>query len=159
MATTATPEKAEKELKFFLLDADAKAPTRAYSNAAGFDLYAKKSTRLTGRGVRIIDTGIAVVFPKGTHGQIESRSSLCIKPGFITVGGVIDSDYTGEIKVLVRKLTSRAIWINKGDRFAQLVIHQDVENLKVKVQNGAVPKYLHNPNDRGDCGLGSTGTT
>ena len=70
----------------------------------------------------MVRTGISVEIPPGHVGLIRDRSGLAAKHGVFVLGGVIDSDYTGEVKVLLSKAGEGALNIQPGDRVAQLVI-------------------------------------
>uniref|UniRef100_A0A672TKC3 Deoxyuridine 5'-triphosphate nucleotidohydrolase n=1 Tax=Strigops habroptila TaxID=2489341 RepID=A0A672TKC3_STRHB len=76
------------------------APYRATPDAAGLDLYALQMHRLNTRGTCVIDTDIGAYIPSGYFGLIAPRSSLAIK-GIQILGCIIDSDYQGEIKVIL----------------------------------------------------------
>tara|TARA_B100000902_G_C27058417_1_gene787813 strand:- start:360 stop:761 length:402 start_codon:yes stop_codon:yes gene_type:complete len=93
-------------------------PTRGSEGAAGLDLYTPKAYHLK-EGLHLIPLGIKIALPAGHYGQLLCRSSLAIK-GCSVEGGVIDQDYRGEVKLLLR--TRREMNINAGDRVAQMVI-------------------------------------
>ena len=86
-----------------------------------------------------------------TYGKIEGRSGRAVRNGIIIGGGVIDSDYTGEIKVILINTGNQPFVINKGDRIAQLIIQQHMLNPQFE-------KVESLPNtERGENGFGSTG--
>src|SRR5690606_22462953 len=87
-------------------------PTRSTQNSAGYDLYSDETIILQPNQTQAIKTGIACQFPKGTYGDIKSRSSYALKGLEITTG-TIDEDYTGEIKVVMKNATNKPIQINK----------------------------------------------
>ena len=104
---------------------DAILPQKATSGAAAFDLYACEDCNL---GIRTtwytpIRTGIAMEIPPGYFGKIYPRSGLCARNAVDVGAGVIDSDYRGEIKVLLINHKIEEVRISKGDRIAQIVIH------------------------------------
>ncbi len=81
---------------------DSIVPVRATPCAAAFDLYAYEDTIITGgAGNIMVSTGVAVQLPRGTYGRIAMRSGLAAREHLSVSAGVIDRDYTGEIKVLV----------------------------------------------------------
>ena len=127
-------------------------PVRSTSGAAGYDLFSTDSyVVLPGRRV-VVSTGISVQLPQGTYGRIAPRSGLAVKHGLDTLAGVIDPDYTGEIKVVLQNLdTQQPFVIRAGYRIAQLIL----ENFTI-AEVMEVP--LEEPTtDRGAAGFGSTG--
>ena len=98
-------------------------PEYATAGAAGLDLYACLDTPMelaAGDGV-LIATGIAVAIPRGHVGLIRDRSSLAAQ-GVLTVAGVIDSDYRGEVLVAMRNAETTPALIQPGQRVAQMLI-------------------------------------
>jgi len=130
---------------------NAQLPVRSSSDAAGYDLFSTDSyVVLPGRRV-VVSTGISIQLPPGTYGRIAPRSGLAVKHGLDTLAGVIDPDYTGEVKVVLQNLDMHQPFvIRPGYRIAQLIL----ENYTVAEVNEteAVP-----PTERGDAGFGSTG--
>ena len=79
---------------------DAIIPTRASKESAGLDLYSSIDVDIDTNSIKIMNTKIRVSLPKNTYGSIRDKSSLEAKR-VLTLGGVIDSDYTGEIIVIM----------------------------------------------------------
>jgi len=100
---------------------DAKLPSKAHDTDAGFDLYAEKYSSISAGETRLIGTGIAMAIPRGYVGLIWDRSSMGVK-GLHRFGGVIDSDYRGEIKVCIHNASQESYTIGEGDKIAQLII-------------------------------------
>lgn len=100
-------------------------PQYATAGSAGCDLRAAVlEPRTLAPGDRAaIETGIAVAIPEGFEGQVRMRSGLALKQGLAALNapGTIDSDYRGEIKVIVANLGREPVTIARGDRIAQLV--------------------------------------
>jgi len=121
--------------------------------AAGYDLTADKDYAL-GPGDRArISTGLRLALPAGWLGRIEGRSGLAFNHGIYTFGGIIDSDYRGEIKVLLANSDKNTPFhIKKGDRIAQIVIQQHWHGIFEQRQQLS-------PTARGHNGFGSTGVT
>lgn len=144
----------EKNSKFQwqLTSSEAKVPLRGTDGSAGFDLCSIVNEIIPPRTRQWIPTGVAIAFPVGLVGFVWPRSGLAGK-GIDTSAGVIDSDYRGEIKVLLVNDSDLAFTLNKGDRIAQLII---VETLSPNV-NFTVVDCLSST-DRGTNGFGSTGT-
>ncbi len=114
---------------FRRLNEAAKIPTKATNGAAGYDLYADEDVLVAGgMGTVKVRTGISVRLPPGTYGRIAMRSGLAREEHLCVSAGVIDRDYRGEIGVLVFCTKTadggHSYWINKGERFAQLVIEK-----------------------------------
>jgi len=106
---------------FKRLSAKAIEPTRGTKNSAGLDLYACQTETLSIGEMRVLWTDIAMAIPKGWVGIIKDRSSMASK-GIYTHGGVIDSDYRGNIGVLLENTSDRECLIPEGARVAQLLI-------------------------------------
>jgi len=129
---------------------DAIYPTRGSAKSAGLDLYSNVDIVIKPWKSSLISTGISIRIPDGTYGRIASRSGLALKHNLEVGAGVIDGDYTGEVKVILRNFSDKQYDVKKNDRIAQLIItkyeHVDLDYL----DNDSV-------NDRGDGGFGSTG--
>ncbi len=114
------------EIKIKFLSDNIKMPEYATEGSAGMDLSAAiKKPVLVRPGERtLIPAGIALQIPKGYAGFVFARSGLALRQGLSLCNGVgvIDSDYTGEIKIGVVNLSNKEYTVNPGDRVAQLVI-------------------------------------
>ena len=135
-----------------MLDEDAKMPTRAHEDDAGYDLYSPQDYILMAGHNAVIDTGVHIQIPKGYVGFLKSKSGLNVHH-HITGEGVIDSGYTGSIKVkLYNNSTDMndTYEINKGDKIIQLVI-LPILTPKLELVN------MFEETDRGTGGFGSTG--
>ena len=129
-------------------------PQYATDGAAGMDIAAAVETPLElAPGARAaIPTGFCLAIPRGYEIQVRPRSGLAIKHG-VTVAnapGTIDSDYRGEVKVLLINLGQEAFTINRGDRIAQMVVAP-------VTQAGFSRVDQLDPTARGAGGFGSTG--
>jgi dUTP pyrophosphatase len=125
-------------------------PQRAHASDAGADLSSTETCEIYPGEQKLIDTGVAVKIPEGYGGFVFNRSSQGKKG--ITIPhsvGVIDSDYRGNIKVLLKNISGERYTINIGDRIAQLVIMP-------VLLCGFVDSW--NDTERGANGFGSTGT-
>jgi dUTP pyrophosphatase len=127
----------------------AKLPERAHASDAGADLFSIETCEIYPNQQKLIDTGIAIKIPRGFAGFIFNRSSQG-KRGIVIPHsvGVIDSDYRGNLKVLLKNNSEDPYKIQVGDRIAQLVI-QRVEL--------ATFYDAWNDTQRGTGGFGSTG--
>jgi dUTP pyrophosphatase len=128
----------------------ATTPTRGSAFAAGYDLYASKDTNVPAHGKVLVSTDISMACPEGTYGRIAPRSGLASKHFIDTGAGVIDSDYRGEVKVLLFNHAPEDFPIKHGDRIAQLVLERiyTPEIMEVTDLEESV---------RGAGGFGSTG--
>ena len=116
----------KEEIKVKLLNPEARLPTRGSDQAAGLDLYSTIETLVPPGESVLIKTGIAMELPTGTYGRIAPRSSLAIR-GIETGAGVVDRDFRGEVKVLLRNWSDDDLRVYKGDRVAQLVVERILE--------------------------------
>jgi len=107
-------------------DGAAGLPVKATSGSAGFDLLASNDEEITilpGQRA-LVPTGLVIELPDGYEAQIRPRSGLALKNGItlLNTPGTIDSDYRGEIKIIMVNLGEEAFRVGKGDRIAQMVI-------------------------------------
>ena len=113
------------KVKFKRLNNSAILPKFQTSDSAGADLSACLSEKITLKPMerKIIPLGFSMEIPEGFEAQIRARSGLAIKHGISIINGIgtIDSDYRGEIKVILINLGNETFAINRGDRIAQLV--------------------------------------
>jgi len=134
------------------LSAEARVPMKGTARAAGHDLYANKGTDVPARGQAIVGTGIAIGLPHDTYGRIAPGSSLAVKNRVTTNAGVIDSDYRGEVRVVLANLGDQPYRVEKGDRIAQRIIE--------KFDNRELQEVTQlDDTERGDQGFGSSDTT
>ena len=95
---------------------DSIIPTQASKRSAGLDLYSSVDVNIEVGSINKINTGICISLPENSYGSIRDKSSLAAK-GVLTLGGVIDSDYTGEIIVIMTSLIE-PIKVKKGQNVA-----------------------------------------
>lgn len=157
-------------------------PSFATSGSAGMDLHAAEEVELSGMGSEevelsgmgwrnngayvpsrsLVPTGIAVEIPNGYHGEIRPRSGLAFKHGITVLNspGTIDSDYRGEVFVLLINFGRYSYAIKPGDRIAQLVftpnVGRDTTPIHPAVMIAQEAEGL-SETERGDGGFGSTG--
>ena len=141
---------AEVPLLVRLATPAARLPYRASAGAAGYDLHSSFPARVPARGRAVVGTGLVVQVPPGTYGRIAPRSGLALKHGIDVGAGVIDSDYRGELCVVLFNHSDDAFDIVPGARIAQLVL-----------QRIATPEieqvFETEATARGAAGFGSTG--
>ena len=99
------------------------APTYATVGAAGMDVVAAEPLTLAPGARAAVATGFALAIPEGYEVQVRPRSGLALKHGVtcLNTPGTIDSDYRGEVKVILANLGAEPFAIARGDRIAQLV--------------------------------------
>jgi len=142
----------QPELGFIRLTENAIPPVRASSQAAGFDLSAAYDQVVPKRGKALIKTDLALIIPENCYGRIAPRSGLAAQH-FIDVGaGVIDRDYTGNVKVLLFNHSDIDFHVKQGNKIAQLIC----EVIKCPPLRELSIKDLENT-ERGKSGFGSTG--
>lgn len=129
-------------------------PEYKTEGSAGMDLYAniEKPKILKPLERALIPTGIFLSIPFGCEGQVRPRSGLALKHGITLANaiGTIDSDYRGEIKVILINLSNKDFVIDKGDRIAQLIFvkYEKVDFVEVNSLDNT---------ERGQGGFGHTG--
>lgn len=131
---------------------NAVVPVAATAGSAGFDLCSTEVAFIPPGGRRVVGTGLCVAIPNGMVGMVCSRSGLAAKHGVCVLNapGIIDSDYRGEVKVILMNLGESNFSINVGDRVAQMVFC-DYKSVKFDTVQ-TLPETV-----RGEGGLGSTG--
>jgi dUTP pyrophosphatase len=133
---------------FERLREDAIIPRYQTKGSVGLDLHSIEEAVILPGSSALIGTGLRINLPEGTEGQVRSRSGLAAKNSVFVLNspGTIDSDYRGEIKIILFNLGKEAFYVKKEDRIAQLVlapVHIEQELLL--------------DNTREDNGFGSTG--
>ena len=136
------------------LNKNIKLPTYKTSGSSGMDLvaYLKKKITINPGKIAIIPTGIAIAIPKNYEIQIRPRSGLAAKNGIsvLNTPGTVDSDYRGEIKIILINLSKKSFVVKSGDRIAQMILCPVAKGKLQEVKN--LPKTV-----RGKGGFGSTG--
>ena len=135
-------------------DKNIKLPTYKTSGSSGMDLVAYIKNKITidpGKTV-MIPTGNAVAIPKNYEIQIRPRSGLAAKKGIsvLNTPGTVDSDYRGEIIIILINLSKKSFVVKSGDRVAQMILCPVAKGKLQEVKN--LPKTV-----RGKGGFGSTG--
>lgn len=127
-------------------------PAYASAGAAGLDVVAAEAVTLPPGGRHAVATGFAIAIPAGFEVQVRPRSGLALKYGItcLNTPGTIDSDYRGEIKVILANLGQDPFEVVRGERIAQLV--------PAAVQPAVFEEVAQlDATDRGEGGFGSTG--
>jgi len=105
-----------------MMSEDAFEPRRATSGSAGYDLKSVQDVEIESGSREQVKTGVILEIPNGFYGQIKSRSGLTMKFGLDVAGGVIDSDYRGEIIVILCNNGKKKYKVSKGDSIAQIIV-------------------------------------
>jgi dUTP pyrophosphatase len=125
-------------------------PRRATHGSVGYDLFSIENVTVNPSELVCVSTGVAVKLPVGTYGRIASRSGFSVKYNTHVGAGVIDPDYTGEIKVVLYNVGTSSVNIKQFDRIAQLI-----------VEKCSTPQIIEvtalKETSRGQGGFGSTG--
>ena len=135
-------------------DKNIKLPAYKTSGSSGMDLvaYIKSKINIKPGKTAIVPTGIAVAIPRNYEIQIRPRSGLAAKKGIsvLNTPGTVDSDYRGEIKIILINLSKKLFVVKSGDRVAQMILCPVAKGKLKEVKN--LPKTV-----RGRDGFGSTG--
>ena len=141
----------------YWLDEGAHEPVRAHPMDAGLDLYANEDKLIQPHSFETVGTGLHMVIPEWYAGHVISRSGMNAHCG-ITSTGLIDSEYMGEIKVVLHNDDSHEYHVHRGDRISQLVITPIViPGLSKFDSREAYEEYFGIKDGRGADGFGSTG--
>ena len=149
-------------IQFVKLRPDAMIPTKGTVGSIGLDLCSVESYVIAPLQRAVISTGLTVQIPEGVYGRIAPRSGLAVKHGIDVGAGVIDPDYTGEIRIVLFNLDSKNPYvIRPGYRVAQLIFEKALVDLSVYE---GTPIYVETGDfnavkdgTRGSGGFGSTG--
>ena len=125
-------------------------PTKATDEAAGWDLHSTEDVVIPSHSRQLVNTGLCFTTPPNTYGRIAPRSGLAVKE-IDVAAGVIDRDYTGELKVILVNHGNSNFTVTKKDRIAQLIIERIAPTKLVIAQKLEV-------SSRGGKGFGSSGT-
>lgn len=137
-------------LRFKQLDERAVLPKRGSAWAAGLDVCSIEALEIAPRQRTMARTGFAVAIPPGFYGRIAPRSGLAAKNGLDVLAGVIDSDYRGEVCVLLYNTSDETIKLAAGSKICQLIVEQIITP-------DAVWASDLDETARGAGGFGSTG--
>ena len=134
-----------------ILDVGAYLPTYAHDDDAGMDLRTPVAFIVPAHGSYTVDTGVHIQIPVGQVGFIKSKSGLNVKGG-LTATGVVDSGFSGSIRVKLYNHSDEDYMFSRGDKITQLVLLYIA-----KPENGFEVVDHFEETERGDNGFGSTG--
>ena len=139
-------------LLYTLLTPTASAPTKAYADDAGFDLYCDADLVIEPATFVDVPLGVAIKVPEGTWGLLTGRSSTLRKHGLMVAQGVIDCGYTGPLFAGVWNMTDKPVHITQNMRLVQYILMPNASLGVDAVQVDELPKT-----ERGASGFGSSG--
>lgn len=134
---------------------EATLPDYAHIGDAGFDLYSAEDVIVPTGKWKLVQTGLQIRFPRGTEGQIRTKSGVALKNGVFVLNSpaTIDENYEGEIGIILMNLSDTDFVVKRGQKVAQMVINEvvycdirETQNIKPRGQ-------------RGNGGFGSSGLT
>ena len=137
-------------LRFKQLDSRAVLPQRGSALAAGLDVFSIEDVEIQPKQRALARTGLAVAIPPGFYGRVAPRSGLAVKQGLDVLAGVIDSDYRGEICIVLYNTGDDAIVLPAGSKICQLIVEQIITPEAAWVND-------LDETVRGAAGFGSTG--
>ena len=138
------------KLKVQKLDPSAKLPSYAYEGDAGMDLFSLEDVQISAGEKVAIRTGLKFAIPRGYAGFVWDKSGLAVKHHLKTMAGVLDSNYRGELLVVLTNLGKETYDVDKGSKIAQLVIKPVASP---DIEEGEIVDET----DRGEGGFGSSG--
>mgnify|MGYP003964304815 CR=1 FL=1 len=121
------------EIKTKKLHPDSQLPQMMREGDAAMDFYAYKDYLIESGVKVVVETGGAIAIPRGYWGNVRDRSGLAGKHNIHTMAGVMDSNYRGEVQIVMINLGKEEYQIKKGDRICQMIIsrHEDLEVMEV----------------------------
>lgn len=137
-------------MKIKKLQDDVIIPTYATAGSAGFDLHANTDVFIATGQTLAIPTGLAFEVPLGYELQVRPRSGISLKTDLRVILGTVDSDYRGEVKIIVQNVGREIDYIRKHERIAQAVLSPIVQTEFEVVDE-------LDQTERGSNGFGSTG--
>ena len=144
-----------------ILLTNGKMPIKGSQHSAGYDLFSSENTVVPPRARKCIETGVKLKhLDSGFYIRIAPRSGLAVKKSIDIGAGVVDSDYRGEIKVVLINNSDNEFSINIGDKIAQFIVEKYEQNTLIKCYNNEgveVNSEELSIIERGEGGFGSTG--
>ncbi|EKE11903.1 MAG: hypothetical protein ACD_15C00003G0015 [uncultured bacterium] len=132
------------------INSEAKIPKYTIDGDAGMELYSVDDMIILPGQILACATGIIVAIPDGYAGLIWDKSGIALNGGIKTMGGVIDSNYRGEVRVILKNLSEKEYIIGRGNKIAQMIIQKVEAPILEEVDELS-------KTERGGGGFGSTG--
>ena len=139
------------KLRIQRLNLDAKIPISPYKGNAGMDVFSVEEVDIPAGEKIAVKTGLKLAIPEGYAGFVWDKSGLALKHHLKTMAGVIDSNYRGELMVVLTNLGKEPYHVEKGSKIAQLII---TPVASPEIEEGIVA----DDTERGTAGFGSSGT-
>lgn len=140
----------DKKITIEQIDDGIPAPSYALAGDAGLDCYSTISTTLAPNEITRVPLGIKMQLPSGTAALVLSKSGLASRQGLVSIVGLVDSGYRGEIQMIARNDSETPIEIQRGQKVCQIMV---IDVPQVSVEYGQV----NDKTERGSDGFGSTG--
>ena len=140
-------------LKFVKLSSNIKTPSKSTKFAVGLDIHSPANYIISAKDQTIIPTGLRIQIPPGHYGHLCSKSGLAMQHHVHVGAGILDPDYTGEVKVLLLNLGHKPFQVSSGDAIAQLIL----EKVSTPILHRVDTLPSTNRGDRG-CGLPKSNT-
>jgi len=134
------------------LNDEAKIPHSPYKGDAGLDIFSSEDLEIQPGEKVAVKTGLRLAIPEGYAGFVWDKSGLAVKYHLKTMAGVIDSNYRGELQIVLTNLGKNSYRVEKGSKVAQLII-APVATPEI------VEADVNDETERGEGGFGSSGTT
>ena len=145
-----TPAGGGEVLRIERISPFAKLPIRAHPDDAGLDIFSAEDVMIMPNQQGTVSTGLKIAVPTGYAGFIWDKSGIATKHNIKILGGVLDSNYRGELKVIMHNLGTSSYQARRGEKVAQLVI-------KPILNPDIIEERIYEDTDRGEGGFGSTG--
>lgn len=147
----------EDKIYYVLLSESGIIPSRNRPGDAGYDIYASENCLIGARSRCLIKTGVSLRIPPHLYGRIASRSGLSLRHGIEVGAGVIDSNYEGEICVILYNHSDIDYKVTKHDRVAQIIFEKHSFNTIMEEQLCDNSNTSDTVKQRGNAGFGSSG--
>ena len=125
----------QENVFFKRISEDVHIPSKGTDLFAGYDLSSLEDFTLNPTKRHMFKTGISIQIPEGWYGRIAPRSGLALKKGIDVLAGVIDSDYRGEIGIILYNSGDEPFNVKKGDSIAQLIFKKHLKANLIEFQN------------------------
>lgn len=142
-----------KKIYIKKLREEAILPDYAHVGDAGFDLYSAEDIIVPAGKWKLVQTGLQIQLPRGTEGQVRTKSGVALKKGVFVLNspGTVDENYEGEVGVIMMNLAETDFEIKRGQKIAQMIVNE------VVYCDIRETKDIKSKSQRGGGGFGSSG--